>query len=328
MRYQPHLVLAGVDVGGTRIKVGLADPSGHVLSCEVIETCAFHDAPAFFQVLSSKIAAMAASAARHVAGVGIGCPGRINFASGSIEWLKSKLEFLEGLPLAASLSEKLGCPVVCDNDVNTILAGEMRYGAGRGFQDVIAITIGTGIGGALAIGGRMVRGRNWATGHFGYISQDPSGPHHVCGNSGIVEEYSSQSGILREIHRALEAGENSELTRAVAAGREPDFRELFQAADAGDPLARRFSARMIFQLGLLIANLIYAIDPDSILIGGGIVGHRPGLVEALRREARSHLDYLPAGSTKFLPMALGDTAGILGGAALALDAITQSEKGS
>lgn len=271
---------------------------------------------------------MAAASSVRVAAVGIGCPGRINFASGSIEWLKSKLEFLEGLPLAASLGERLGCPVVCDNDVNTILAGELRYGAGRGFQDVIAITIGTGIGGALAIGGRMVRGRNWASGHFGYISQDPSGPRHVCGNSGIVEEYSSQSGILREIHRALDAGEKSELTRAVARGHEPDFRELFLAADAGDPLARRFAARMIFQLGLLIANLIYAIDPDLVLIGGGIVGHRPGLVEALHREARSHLDYLPADTTKILPMALGDTAGILGGAALALDAITQSEMGS
>ncbi|HUO34290.1 MAG TPA: ROK family protein [Candidatus Acidoferrum sp.] len=323
-----HNVFAGIDVGGTRIKIGLAEVSGRLLSSEIIETASFHDAGSFLESIASQILSMARAASVLVAAVGIGCPGRINFASGRIEWLKSKLEFLEGIPLSHRLGELLGCPVACDNDVNTVLAGEMRYGAGRGFQDVVGITVGTGIGGALVLGGRMVRGRNWATGHFGYISQDPHGPRHVCGNFGVVEEYSSQSGIARELHRAMEAGESSSLAQLVAGGREPDFRDLFLAADAGDAVARRLTKRMISELGLLIANLIYAIDPELILIGGGIVGRRSSLVDELRREAQSRLDYLPAHTTRILPMSLGDAAGVLGGTAMAIDALNHSKEGA
>ena len=154
-------VVAGVDVGGTRIKVGLADSSGRLLSCEVLETRRCRDAESFLETIAGEIGkqANAAAASARVAAVGIGCPGRIDFASGKVVWLKSKLEFLEGVPLAVRLRDRLGCPVVCDNDVNTILAGEMRFGAGQGYRDVAGVTVGTGIGGALVLRGCLVRGR-------------------------------------------------------------------------------------------------------------------------------------------------------------------------
>ena len=316
-------VVAGVDVGGTRIKVGLADSSGRLLSCEVLETRRCRDAESFLETIAGEIRkqANAAAASAQVAAVGIGCPGRIDFASGKVVWLKSKLEFLEGVPLAVRLRDRLGCPVVCDNDVNTILAGEMRFGAGRGYRNVAAVTVGTGIGGALVLGGCLVRGRNWAAGHFGYMSHDPWGPRHVCGNTGIVEEHASHSGILCQLRRALEAGEASVLTESLARGEEPGLREVFEAADAGDPLGRRLADRMICELGVLVANLIYALDPELVLVGGGLVTHRPGVLDAIRREVGERLDYLPPGATKILPMALGDAAGVLGGVALGMDAI-------
>ena len=316
-------VVAGVDVGGTRIKVGLADSSGRLLSCEVIETRRCRDAESFLETIAGEIGkqANAAAASARVAAVGIGCPGRIDFASGKVVWLKSKLEFLEGVPLAVRLRDRLGCPVVCDNDVNTILAGEMRFGAGQGYRDVAGVTVGTGIGGALVLRGCLVRGRNWAAGHFGYMSHDPWGPRHVCGNTGIVEEHASHSGILCQLRRALEAGEASVLTESLARGEEPGLREVFEAADAGDPLGRRLADRMICELGVLVANLIYALDPELVLVGGGLVTHRPGVLDAIRREVAERLDYLPPGATKILPMALGDAAGVLGGVALGMDAI-------
>lgn len=316
-------VVAGVDVGGTRIKVGLADSSGRLLSCEVLETRRCRDAESFLETIAGEIGkqANAAAASARVAAVGIGCPGRIDFASGKVVWLKSKLEFLEGVPLAVRLRDRLGCPVVCDNDVNTILAGEMRFGAGQGYRDVAGVTVGTGIGGALVLRGCLVRGRNWAAGHFGYMSHDPWGPRHVCGNTGIVEEHASHSGILCQLRRALEAGEASVLTESLARGEEPGLREVFEAADAGDPLGRRLADRMICELGVLVANLIYALDPELVLVGGGLVTHRPGVLDAIRREVAERLDYLPPGATKILPMALGDAAGVLGGVALGMDAI-------
>ena len=316
-------VVAGVDVGGTRIKVGLADSSGRLLSCEVLETRRCRDAESFLETIAGEIRkqANAAAASARVAAVGIGCPGRIDFASGKVVWLKSKLEFLEGVPLAVRLRDRLGCPVVCDNDVNTILAGEMRFGAGQGYRDVAGVTVGTGIGGALVLRGCLVRGRNWAAGHFGYMSHDPRGPRHICGNTGIVEEHASHSGILCQLRRALEAGEASVLTESLARGEEPGLREVFEAADAGDPLGRRLADRMICELGVLVANLIYALDPELVLVGGGLVTHRPGVLDAIRREVAERLDYLPPDATEILPMALGDAAGVLGGVALGMDAI-------
>ena len=320
-------VFAGVDVGGTRIKVGLANKSGRLLSCELLAARCCRDVETFLENITSDIKKQESAASVSLEAVGVGCPGRIDFNSGKVEWLKSKLEFLEGIPLAARLSDKLGCHVVCDNDVNTILAGEMRFGAGRGYRDVVAVTVGTGIGGALVLDERMVRGRNWATGHFGYMSHDPSGPRHVCGNTGIVEEHASLSGILRQLHRALEAGETSPLTESLARGEEPGLRELFEVADSGDALGRRLADRLIRELGVLVANLIYALDPELILIGGGLVTHRPSVLDAVRREAAARLDYLPSGATQILPMALGDAAGVLGGVALAMDAISRTEHG-
>jgi len=316
-------VFAGVDVGGTRIKVGLADSSGRLLSSRLLETRRCQDATSFLETVAGEIKSQASAASVSIAAAGLGCPGRIDFSAGRVAWLKEKLEFLEGIPLAAVLSKRLGCPVVCDNDVNAILAGEMRFGAGRGYRDVVGATVGTGIGGAVVFGGVMVRGHNWATGHFGFMSLDPWGPQHVCGNTGIVEEHSSLSGIRRQLRAALEAGEASPLTEAVARGEEPGLRELFEAADAGDPLGSRMAKRMILELGTLVANLVYAFDPEVVLIGGGLITHRPAVLDAIRDEAASRLDYLPAGATRILPMALGDAAGVLGGVALAMDSVAQ-----
>jgi glucokinase len=318
-------VFAGVDVGGTRIKVGLAEGSGRLLSSELLETRACHDANSFLAAIAAEIRKQASASSLPVAAAGLGCPGRIDFASGKVAWLKSKLEFLEGVALAARLGEQLACPVVCDNDVNTILAGEMRFGAGRGYRDVVAFTVGTGIGGAVVLDGRMVRGKNWATGHFGYMSHDPWGPQHVCGNRGIVEEHASQSGVLRQLRKALERGEASPLTAALGRGQEPGLREVFEAADAGDAVGRRLADRLTNELGVLVANLIYAFDPELVLVGGGLVTHRPGVLEAVRREAAKRTAYLPSGATKILPMELGDAAGILGGVALAMEAMPQTE---
>ena len=315
---------AGVDVGGTRIKIGLADDSGHLLSSRIIETHECQDAVAFLTTVVAEIQNEATAGGFTVEAAGVGCPGRIDFASGKVVWLKTKLEFLEGIPLAAQLSSRLGCPVVCDNDVNAILAGEMRFGAGRGHQEVAAVTVGTGIGGALVMDSRMVRGHNWATGHFGYMSLDPCGIRHICGNTGIVEEHASLCGILHQLEGARAAGKNSPLTEMLGRGQSPGLRDLFEAAEAGDPLGRCLAEQLIRELGVLVANLIYALDPELVLIGGGLIAHRPGVLDAIRAEAACRVAFLPPGATEIKAMKLGDAAGVLGGVALAMERVPQT----
>jgi len=313
-------VLAGVDVGGTRIKVGIADTSGKLLGNDVTGSGVFQDLETFLTSLSEKIRAMVCDVSGVLVGAGIGCPGRIDFNEGRIVWLRSKLEFLEGVSLAAQLGKRLSCRVVCDNDVNMILAGEMRFGAGKGYRSAIGITVGTGIGGALVLDGRVIRGKNWAAGHFGYMSSDPCGPRHVCGNTGILEEHASHSGIVRQVHKALAGGEVSPLTESLARNEEPGLRELFEAMDARDPLASRLGSKLTSELGVMIANLIYALDPELVLVGGGLMSHRPGVLNLVRKEVEKRIGFLPPGATAILPMQLGDTAGVYGGVALALEA--------
>lgn len=316
-------VLAGVDVGGTRVKIGIADISGKLLANDVTETGVFQDLESFLTSVSGKIRMMVRDVSGVLIGTGIGCPGRIDFHEGRVVWLRSKLEFLEGVSLGELLGGRLSCRVVCDNDVNTILAGEMRFGAGKGYRSVIGITVGTGIGGALVLDGRMMRGRNWAAGHFGYMSCDPCGPRHVCGNTGIFEEHASHSGVVRQVRKALAEGERSSLTEFLGRNEEPGLRELFEGMEAGDSLASRLSSRLISELGVMIANLIYALDPELVLVGGGLLSYRPGVLDLVRTEVEKRIGFLPPGATKILPMQLGDAAGIYGGVALALEEITR-----
>lgn len=314
-------VLAGVDVGGTRIKVGIADTSGQLLACDIAESVSYQNTETFLSSVADKIRMMVSGASGVLVGAGIGCPGRVDFKNGRVVWLRSKLEFLEGVSLAERLGERLSCRVVCDNDVNMILAGEMRFGAGRSYRNVIGITIGTGIGGALVLDGCMIRGRNWAAGSYGFMSTDPCGLKHVCGNTGIIEEHASHSGILRRLRKALEDGEISPLTKSLARNKEPGLRELFEALDVGDLLASRLVSKLTSELGVMIANLIYALDPELVLVGGGLVSHRPSVLDLVCREVEGRIGFLPPGATEILPMQLGDVAGIYGGLALALDTI-------
>ena len=320
-------VFAGIDIGGTRIKLGLAESKGRLISCETLETAGFRDAENLFDSVRNTIQTLAHAASVSVLAAGIGCPGRIDFVSGRVVWLKSKLEFLEGILLGPLLGERLGCPVVCDNDVNTMLSGEMRFGAGRGHREVVAVTLGTGIGGAMVLDGQMVRGHNWAAGRFGYMSLNPRGPRHICGNNGVVEDLASQSGVLDQLRGASAMGKTSHLTELLVRGERTGLREVFEWADAGDALGRRLAKGVTCGLGVLIANLIFALDPEVILLGGGVIAHSDDVLEAIRREVAGRVDFLPRGATKIEPMMLGDTAGVMGGVALAMDAFQQRQVG-
>lgn len=157
------------------------------------------------------------------------------------------------------------------------------------------------------------------------MSTDPCGPKHVCGNTGIIEEHASHSGIVRQLRKALEDGEVSPLTKSLARNEEPGLRELFEALDVGDPLASRLVSKLTSELGVMISNLIYALDPELVLVGGGLVSHRPSVLNLVCREVEQRIGFLPPGATEILPMQLGDKAGVYGGLALAVEAIALSE---
>jgi glucokinase len=130
---------------------------------------------------------------------------------------------------------------------------------------------------------------------------------------------------VRQLRKALEDGEVSPLTKSLARNEEPGLRELFEALDAGDPLASRLVSKLTSELGVMISNLIYALDPELVLVGGGLVSHRPSVLNLVCREVEERIGFLPPGATEILPMQLGEIAGVYGGLALALEAIALSE---
>lgn len=309
-------VYAGIDVGGTRVKMGLVTGAGELLAHDIFPV---GDIPAyadFVEVLAERLTGLEERCGAAWAALGIGCPGRIDHGRGRVAWLEGKLEYLAGQSLAGDFSERLGRPVYCDNDVNAILLGEATYGAGKNFTNLVGFTLGTGIGGAVMVDGKLCRGSHHAVGHFGFMSHHVRGGlPHVSGNPGAIENHASHTGLLERIRDVLAAGRQSLLSNA---GQDLGVKEIFEAADQGDALAAELINDMQEEVALLTANLIFALDPDAVLIGGGFTQRGKHFIRDIEARVKARVHFLPVEAIRVLPMALGDHAGIFGGAALAM----------
>ena len=284
-------VYAGIDVGGTRVKMGLVTGAGELLAHDIFPV---GDIPAyadFVEVLAERLTGLEERCGAAWAALGIGCPGRIDHGRGRVAWLEGKLEYLAGQSLAGDFSERLGRPVYCDNDVNAILLGEATYGAGKNFTNLVGFTLGTGIGGAVMVDGKLCRGS-----------------HHAVGQESV-------GGELAKIRDVLAAGRQSLLSNA---GQDLGVKEIFEAADQGDALAAELINDMQEEVALLTANLIFALDPDAVLIGGGFTQRGKHFIRDIEARVKARVHFLPVEAIRVLPMALGDHAGIFGGAALAM----------
>jgi len=318
-------IFAGIDVGGTRVKLGLITRQGGLLAADIFPVQHILSYAAFVDTLSDRLARLARTCDRgeEWTALGIGSPGRIDHERGTVAWLEGKLEFLAGQPLGHDFRQRLGKPVFCDNDVNTILLGEARFGAGRTFSNLVGITLGTGIGGAVILDGKLRRGSNHAVGHFGFMSHHVHGGiAHVSGNPGAVENHASHTGLLERVREKLLAGTPSVLEKHAADSL--GVREIFEAADRQDALAMELVHEMQEEVALLVANLIFALDPDAVLIGGGFIRRGDHFVRTLETRVKERIAFLPPDVIRVLPMELGDHAGIFGGAALALTSISRT----
>ncbi len=309
-------VYAGIDVGGTRVKMGLVTGAGERLAQEIFEVGGITTYDDFVAILVERLTQLENNSGTTGIALGIGCPGRIDHGRGRVAWLEGKLEYLAGQSLANDFAQRLGRSVYCDNDVNAILLGEAMFGAGKSFSNLVGFTLGTGIGGAVMVEGKLCRGSHHAGGHFGFMSHHVRGGlPHVSGNPGAIENHASHTGLLERIRDALAAGRKSMLTQA---GNDMGVKEIFEAADRGDALAGELIDEMQEEVALLAANLIFALDPDAVLIGGGFTRRGGSFVRDIEARVKARVRFLPAEAIRVLPMALGDHAGIFGGAALAM----------
>ena len=299
-------IAIGVDIGGTKIAVGAIDEVGAIQARRTIAT----DVEAGFEAGLARLAravdetmAEAGVEPAALAGIGLGCPGPFDEASGRIENFYT-LPGWEGNVIVSPLAARFGTPVRLVNDADAALLGEALAGAARGARIAVMLTVGTGIGGAALIDGAILRGANGEHPEIGHLIVDPSGPACYCGSRGCIE--------------ALAAG--PALARAGAEHGYADAEAVFAAAEAGAEPARAIVARGADAMETGIWSLIHAFLPEVILIGGGMGERHFSLYREAAERAIARAVLAPKGAIRVVKAALGNDAGMVGAAALMLDA--------
>jgi glucokinase len=243
-------------------------------------------------------------------------PATINSSKGVI-YHAPNLPFLDGVSLPAEVSGDLGIEVVADNDATLAALGESWLGATAGFANSVCVTLGTGVGGGLLINGEVFRGPDGTAGEIGHICVEPDGLDCGCGSNGCLEQYASATALVRIA---------SELGRESEKGQRRSAAELFKAGMEGDVTARAAFERCGSYLGIALAGLVNVLNTEAVVIGGGMSAGWELFIGALRSEIDKRAFREPAERVKLFRTKLGDDAGILGAARLALLSQTQKSK--
>jgi glucokinase len=310
------MVVLGIDIGGTQIKAGMVDEMGAILASRTVETPP--DLEGFVPSLHEAIRWLLEVTALPT-GVGVGCKGIINPDSTLVEVLPGSLHYLEGLRLSDLVGLPVEVPVFADNDARVALAGEMMWGAAKGCENVVMLTLGMGVGGAVISNGQLLRGHAGMAGHLGHLTVDPNGPLCACGNRGCLETVFSARAIEGEAWSAVHRGCRSTLTRLFR--EQPQLatcRTIFQAASEGDELSQSIIAKAIHGLAAAIAGLLHVFDPELLILGGHVVDAGAELLTPLRDEVWARSRGLLGREVPLVEQQVADKSGIVGAAGLAM----------
>jgi glucokinase len=314
--------ILAVDLGGTKLAVAVVDDSPRVLARSVAPTVV-DTSRACLDDLRARLQVMLAQAGP-VAAIGIGIASMVRFPSGRI--VESTNLPLRDVPLRSLVAEWFGLPAAVDNDATAAGIAEHRWGAGVGVDDMLMLTLGTGIGGCIICDGRPYRGHSGAAGELGHMVIDLDGPRCKggCPNSGCLEVFASGSSL--DAAALAEAGvrPDSALGRAQAAGDAVNGPLLTRLARAGDADALAVFERVGTLLGVGITNLVNIFNPELVIVGGGVMEAGDLLLAPARRAVaerglRPHRD-----EVRIVPARFGQDAGLIGAAALAFDELAQA----
>ena len=285
----------GIDLGGTAIKLARFTAEGELLA-ELERPTPQPAVPgAVTMALCEAVAEL--DPEREAALVGVGLPGPMD-AAARVARVCINLPGWEEVPLAAWLEPQLQRRVTLANDGNCAVVGEAWRGAAQGYADVVLLTLGTGVGGGVLLNGALFSGHNGAAAEPGLIGVDPAGPACNSGNRGSLEQYAS----IAALHRLCDR----------------DPRELSEAADAGDPEALAVWDQYGSTLGVGVSSLVYVFTPQLVLLGGGLAGASRHFLPAVRREVEQRVQAVSREGLRIEACALGNGAGRLGAAKLAL----------
>ncbi len=308
----------GVDLGGTNVRAAVVTEEGAILERAETETLA-QEGP---DAVLVRVAGVAREAAQRsglemgeVSACGVGAPGPLNAATGVVIYTTNMPDW-DNTPVAARMTGDLGVTTFLENDANSAGFGEWWLGAGRGSSEMLIYTLGTGVGGCAIIRGKLHRGSDQMAGHLGHAILVPDGRKCNCGARGCLERYCAATAVAREAREATERGKDTGLGRL-----EPGkitAKAVFEAAEAGSQYAKDLIGRTGRLLGIGIATMVNAIDPQIVVIAGGMVAVGEMLLGPCREAVRANSLRPASENVKIVAAELAGDAGIVGAAGLAM----------
>lgn len=308
----------GVDFGGTGVKMAIVNDEGAILSRGGFATASASSQREWLHAVAEEVKRMTSAAdiaAGDLDGIGVGVPGFVDFDRGYVHNL-ANVPGWTGVYLREILQQQLGMPAMIDNDVNAMALGESKFGAGRDYDHVVFVTLGTGVGGGILIDGKLFRGAHSTAGEIGHMSIDMNGVKSPEGRGGL-EQYVGNRRIVERAIRLIGEGRKTRILEMAGGNTSAITPKIIaDAAHAGDKLALEIFDFVADCLATAFASITYLIQPEVFIIGGGVAQSGKILFDPLMKHITERLSPFIAEHVKVIPAELGNDAGVIGSASL------------
>ncbi len=317
-----ELPVLAIDLGGTKILAAIISSKGQIMAKERRLTLADKGPQVVINRIFSVIDHLLNQRninSSQLGGISIAAAGAIDSKKGLVT-SSPHLPGWHDVPLRDIVREKYRVNTFLINDANATALGEHHFGVGQGVNNLVLLTLGTGIGGGIIINGRLYSGASGSAGEIGHTTIDVNGPRCSCGNSGCLEALVSGTAVARDAIRRIRQGEKSSLTKIVKGDKIEDItaEEVLAAARAGDSLASEVILKAATYLGIGLANVVNIFNPEMIIIGGGMAKMGDLLLNPARQVVKEKTFQLSAQAVQIVPTQLGEDAAVLGAAVFAL----------
>ncbi|MEE9248781.1 MAG: ROK family protein [Dehalococcoidia bacterium] len=320
MADESHNLILGIDIGGTSLRLALAQSAERVLSRRKVASPADQDPQVMVDTISRLVGELLAEAGGGpLAAVGVSAPGPVDSKSGTLMDPPNLIRF-HTVPLRDLLRRELSAPVALENDANAAVLAEHRMGSGQGVQDMVYVTMSTGIGGGLIAGGRLITGARGGAGEIGHITIDVKGPPCGCGKNGCWEAMASGTAINKELVRRVGAGEDSVLAESVR--RDPslvDARAVHEAALQGDQLSNDILDKVAYYTGVGLGSVVNILNPELVVVGGGLTRNGDRILGPAFEICRQQIFPLHNKGLRLEVSHMGDQVALLGALVLAAE---------
>lgn len=314
--------LLGIDLGGTTTKFSIMKPQGEIQQRWSIQTDVLNDGnniiPNIIDSINHHLQLYQMSA-KQFQGIGIGTPGSVDYQTGTVD-SAFNLNWDRPMALKEQIELHTNIPVQVENDANVAALGERWLGAGKNADNVAFVTLGTGVGGGIIINGQIVHGQGGSAGEIGHMTINPQGYRCTCGKRGCLETVASATGIVHVARDyAQEYAGDSELKASLDNGDDLTAKDVFDLAKQNDPLALKVTSAVCDQLGLALSIVAVTINPQYIIIGGGVSNAGDFLLQRVQESYNRYVFSSVKKTTTLTLATLGNEAGVIGAASLILN---------